>query len=75
MNESSRPSEKEGLRRVMRERLATLDPEADRAAAERLADRVSTHPEVAHARRLFVCLSFGVEIDTWGLADRLVAAG
>ena len=66
---------KAALRERMRARLAALDPAAARRAAGRLAVRVLALPEVAAARRVFTCLSFGDEIDTWGLARALAADG
>ena len=63
------------LREQLSARLAGLDPAAAAAAAERVADSVLTLPEIAAARRIFTCLSFGVEIDTWRLVDRLLASG
>jgi 5-formyltetrahydrofolate cyclo-ligase len=56
-------------------RLAGLDSAATAAAADRVADSVLALPEIAAARRILTCLSFGVEIDTWGLVDRLLASG
>lgn len=68
---------KRRLRGEMTARLAAsaTDPAAARRAAERIAERVLALPEVAAARRVFTCLSFGDEIDTWGLAKRLVDEG
>lgn len=56
-------------------RLAELDPAAARAAADHVAASVLALPEVERARRILTCLSFGVEIDTWRLVDRLLASG
>lgn len=67
--------EKARRRRAIRERLAALDPVTDRAVARRLADRVLGLPEVARAERIFTCLSFGPEVDTWGLVERLLGDG
>lgn len=65
--------DKPTLRREARRRLSGLAP-ADRerwtaAAVERLL----ALPEVAAARRVMSCLSFGDELDTWGLIARLGA--
>lgn len=66
---------KVALRAELGARLAGLDPAAAAAAAERVADSVLALPEIAGARRILTCLSFGVELDTWRLADRLLASG
>lgn len=63
------------LRTALRTELRALEPETARAAAERVAEAVLALPEVAGARRVLTCLSFGTELDTWRLADRLLAAG
>lgn len=73
--QGSASEKKERLRQEMRSRLAALTPSAARAGAERLADRVMTGPEIQGREGIFICLSFGVEIDTWGLVDRLLASG
>ena len=62
-------------RAVIRGRLSTLDPETARDAAERLANRVMELPEIEGSRGVLVCLSFGAEIDTWGLVERLLQSG
>lgn len=66
---------KAALRAEMKRRLGALDPTAARRAAERVAERVLALPEVASARRVFSCLSFGDEIDTWGLVRALADDG
>lgn len=62
-------------RERLRARLAEIEPAAAAAAADRVAERVLALPEVSGARGILTCLSFGAEIDTWRLVDRLVAAG
>lgn len=69
---------KAALRAEMRQRLASFasrDGDAARAAARRVADRVMTLPEIVQARGVLTCLSFGPELDTWALAERLSASG
>lgn len=66
---------KAALRERLRARLAEIDPGAAATAADRVAERVLALPEIANAQRIFTCLSFGSEIDTWRLVDRLLAAG
>jgi 5-formyltetrahydrofolate cyclo-ligase len=68
-------SEKEALRREMAGRLAALDPVAARAAAARATVRALALPELARAGRVLACLSFGSELDTWPLVERLLEAG
>ena len=62
---------KSHIRVDLRRRLAEVPREEAAAAAVRVADRVLGLPEVAAADGVFSCLSFGHEIDTWGLIDRL----
>jgi len=66
---------KESLRRKLRKRVAALDRETARQAALRIAERTLTLPEVAGAESVLTCLSFGTELDTWGLVERLLASG
>lgn len=63
------------LRREARAWLAALAPDAARRLADGIAERVLALPEVAGARRIFSCLSFGIELDTWDLVERLLADG
>lgn len=69
------PETKAVLRERLRERLAEIDPATAAGAADRVAERLLSLPEIANARRIFTCLSFGAEIDTWRLAERLLASG
>lgn len=66
---------KAALRDELRQRLAAHHPDLARRAAALVAERVLALPEVAAARRVFTCLSFGAELDTMGLAERLLAGG
>jgi 5-formyltetrahydrofolate cyclo-ligase len=63
------------LRERLRARLDEIDPSTAATAADRVAERVLALPEIANARRIFTCLSFGAEVDTWRLVDRLLAEG
>lgn len=63
------------LRKELRRRLEAIDPATARAAADRVAESVLELPAVARAERILTCLSFGVEIDTWRLVDRLLETG
>lgn len=63
------------LRETLRLRRAAVDPGAAGAAAGVVAERVLALPELATARRVFSCLSFGDELDTRGLVARLLASG
>lgn len=71
----STSSDKAALRRRLEARVTELGPGAAQRAAERIADRVLGLPEIAEARSVLTCLSFGDELDTWGLAERLLGAG
>lgn len=76
MVRSPRPTiadRKRELRASLRRRLETIPPETARVAAEQVADRVLELPELASGG-VFTCLSFGSELDTWGLVERLRAA-
>lgn len=66
---------KEALRHELRERLGRLTPDAARAAAQEIARRVVALPEVAKAGSVLTCLSFGAELDTWGLVEGLLGVG
>ncbi len=66
---------KAALREQLRDRLGEIDAATATSASNRIAERVLALPEIANARRIFTCLSFGAEIDTWRLVDRLLAAG
>lgn len=70
---------KKALRRELRARARSLEAgsgtDPERGPAERIADRVLALPEIAEARSVLTCLSFGDELDTWGLAERLLEAG
>ena len=66
---------KAALRARLRERLGAIAPATAAAAADQVAESVLALPEVARAERILTCLSFGSEIDTWRLAERLAASG
>jgi 5-formyltetrahydrofolate cyclo-ligase len=66
---------KPALREAMQARLATLDIATRVQASARATQRVLSSPEVAHARRVFLCLSFGIELDTRELVETLLAEG
>lgn len=73
---SERPSRsKQHLRRQMHARLSAIDPAERRRGADAVADRILGLPRLDRPLRILSCLSFGSEIDTRGLVDRLLAAG
>jgi 5-formyltetrahydrofolate cyclo-ligase len=74
-HEASAAAAKGELRRELARRRAALAPAARRFAAEAVAERVLASPELAGARGVFCCLSFGDELDTWGLVENLAAEG
>jgi len=65
---------KERLRDELRSRLGRVAPSEARDAAARAAERLMHLPELVGARRVLTCLSFGAEIDTWELVERLLAS-
>ena len=70
------PVLKERLRASVRARLETLHAKSlASSASARIADAVLRLPEVAGAGGVLVCLSFGPEIDTWQLTDRILGSG
>lgn len=73
--EPSPAERKQRLRRHLRQRLERLSPQQRRRHGEAVAERVLCLPELASARRVFTCLSFGFEVDTWQLVDELLAEG
>ena len=73
--ESEVAKAKAGLRAELKARLEALDEAGARERAGRMQERVLALPEVVRSRRIFTCLSFGREIDTWGLVDRLLREG
>lgn len=68
-------AEKAAWRKTLRARLASLDEGAAREAAARIRERVLSLPEVEAANGILVCLSFGHEVDTWGLVEGLLESG
>ena len=60
------------LRLELRERVAKLGPDRRRWLGAEVVERALELPEVVAARRVFACLSFGDEVDTWSLVDRLI---
>ncbi|MEO8275179.1 MAG: 5-formyltetrahydrofolate cyclo-ligase [Thermoanaerobaculia bacterium] len=68
-------AEKAQLRSEFAARLAALGAD-DRARGSRAAqDRLVALPEVSGARRIFTCLSFGDELDTWSLIESWITEG
>ncbi|MEZ4417711.1 MAG: 5-formyltetrahydrofolate cyclo-ligase [Gemmatimonadota bacterium] len=63
------------LRHELRRRVAALSGAKAESLSVRACARLLHLPEVAHARSLLVCLSFGHEIDTRALIGRLAAEG
>lgn len=54
---------------------AALPPEAREQAGRAAGERLLALPEVARAGRIFTCLSFGTEVDTWALVERWLGEG
>jgi len=72
---SSGFSSKAALRTTLKERLALVEPPAATESARRVAGRVLGLPELASARSVLVCLSFGTELGTEDLIERLRSSG
>lgn len=66
---------KVALRAELRRRLERVSPEEAQRAAAVVAERALELPELAGAASVLACLSFGTEIDTWALVDRLLDSG
>ncbi len=66
---------KQTLRLELSDLVARLSPDAAQSAAARVADRALELPEVTQAQGILICLSFGQEVDTWGLLQRLLDLG
>lgn len=66
---------KRTLRHETRRLLAALDASTRDQAAESLHQRILSLPEIEDAEGILCCLSFGVEIDTWQLVERLLESG
>lgn len=67
--------EKARLRLAMKGSLAGQDDHQRSLAARRLALEVLNLPLMKSARRVFTCLSFGAEPDTWWLVEALLDSG
>jgi 5-formyltetrahydrofolate cyclo-ligase len=68
-------SAKAAMRLAVRANVSHPRGDAARRAAAAATERLMTLPEIVSASGLLVCLSFGEEIDTWPLVDRLLASG
>ena len=66
---------KSQLRAEAQDLLARVHSEEARAAGLRIADTVLDLPDIRSAVHVFACLSFGDELDTWDLIDRLLVMG
>lgn len=67
--------EKAAWRTRMKRDMAGLDAVAAARSAERAVRRTLELPEMQQAKTVLCCLSFGGELDTWALVDRLLEAG
>lgn len=68
-------AEKARLRADLLARRAALPEEGRRRAGRAACERLLALPEVSGARHLFTCLSFGTEIETWGVVEHWLAEG
>jgi len=67
--------QKADLRTALARRLAALEPGGRAESARAAHERLLALPELAAARRIFTCLSFGDELDTWSLVESWLAEG
>jgi 5-formyltetrahydrofolate cyclo-ligase len=67
--------EKAQLREKLLRRREALGEGERRRSGAAAAEKLLALPEVAGARRIFTCLSFETELDTWGLVERWLAEG
>lgn len=67
--------EKAQLREKLLRRREALGEGERRRSGAAACEKLLALPEVAGARRIFTCLSFGTELDTWGLVERWLAEG
>src|SRR5262245_1024376 len=63
------------LRAELLDGRAALPPEERERAGREACARLLALPEVAAAKRILTCLSFGTEIDTWELVERWLGEG
>lgn len=63
------------LRGEMKALLTSLGSQERELSSRRIAQRLLSCAEVEQAQRVFTCLSFGAEPDTWKLLAALVAQG
>lgn len=75
LEQDTRAREKEALRDSMRRSLRAMDPRTVDASARAMTERLLTRSWMVEARTVLVCLSFGDEISTWPLVDRLLEQG
>ncbi|MBZ0113813.1 MAG: 5-formyltetrahydrofolate cyclo-ligase [Thermoanaerobaculia bacterium] len=75
LDRSPATTTKDELRTDIRRRLEASPAESASQASSAIHDRVLALPEVRRAQRILSCLSFGHEVDTWRLIERLRAEG
>jgi len=66
---------KNRLRSVARAHQESVESARLRAVSTRIAESVLELPEIEGAEGVLICLSFGPEVDTWDLTDRLLQSG
>jgi len=67
--------QRQRIRQQIRQRRRELTPEQQYLAAQKIAARVATHPQIAAAQNVAVFLSFDGELDTAPLIERLWRLG
>jgi len=68
-------SAKDRLRTVARARQEAGAARSLNVISARIAESVLQLPEIERAQGVLICLSFGPEIDTWTLTDRILKSG
>jgi 5-formyltetrahydrofolate cyclo-ligase len=66
---------KEALRTEMRARRASIEPRERTRMARSVEDRLASLPEFSEARTVLLFYSFGAEVGTGGVAERVHSAG
>lgn len=66
-------NEKRSLRATALRCLRQIPAAVVAGKSRAIIDRLWTVPEFAGARRIFSCLSFGNEVDTWALVEQIAA--
>src|SRR5712691_9133 len=75
VTDPDRSRDKRALRDRMREARAAIPLELRPVLAERVEEHLFALPEIARARAVLLFFSFGTEVPTPGMVERLLAEG